>query len=199
MPPDAPRIYGPDGRPVSVPKQDLVRRQAAPVRTGFRRAQQWQSVVATLTPERLRAIYWALANGNWCPDYFELAEEIEERDLHYRGVLQQRRLRGAGAPIDVVPASAAAADRRLADEVRERVMQGPGWHGMLLDLLDALGKGVSCLEIAQELVGPLREALADADTVEGFAAAAAQIGAPEGLAEDLARRAFPARVDGEVS
>ena len=146
MPP-APRIYGPDGRPVSIPQDALVRRQTAPVRTGFRRAQQWRSVVATLTPDRLRAIYWALANGSWCPDYFELAEEIEERDLHYRGVLQQRRLRGAGAPIDVVPASDAAADRRLADEVRERVMQGPGWHGMLLDLLDALGKGVSCLEV----------------------------------------------------
>ena len=83
------------------------------MRTGFRRAQQWRSVVATLTPERLRAIYWALANGSWCPDYFELAEEIEERDLHYRGVLQQRRLRGAGAPIDVVPASDAAADRHV--------------------------------------------------------------------------------------
>ena len=147
MPPDAPRIYGPDGRLVSTPKRDLVRRQAAPVRTGFRRAQQWQSVVASLTPDRLRAIYWALANGSWCPDYFELAEEIEERDLHYRGALQQRRLRSAGAPVDVVAASDAAADRRLADEVRERVVQGPGWHGMLLQLLDALGKGVSCVEI----------------------------------------------------
>ena len=148
MPPaTAPRIYGPDGRLVATTQRDLVRRLAAPVRTGFRRAQQWQSVVATLTPERLRAIYWALANGNWCPDYFELAEEIEERDLHYRGVLQQRRLRSAGAPIDVVAASEASADQRLADEVRERVLQGRGWHGMLLELLDAIGKGVSCLEI----------------------------------------------------
>ena len=153
MPPDAPRIYGPDGRPVSTVKRDLVRRLAAPVRTGFRRAQQWQSIVTTLDPARLRAIYWAIANGSWCPDFFELAEEIEERDLHYRGVLQQRRLRGAGAPIDVVPASDAAADRRLADEVRERVMQGSGWHSMLLDLLDALGKGVSCLEIVWRQAG----------------------------------------------
>ena len=152
MPP-APRIYGPDGRLVATTQRDLVRRLAAPVRTGFRRAQQWQSIVATLDPARLRAIYWALANGSWCPDYFELAEEIEERDLHYRGVLQQRRLRGAGAPVDVVPASDAAADRRLADEVRERVMQGLGWHDMLLDLLDALGKGVSCLEIVWRYAG----------------------------------------------
>ena len=153
MPPGAPRIYGPDGRPVASAKRGLVRRLAAPVRTGFRRAQQWQSVVASLDPARLRAIHQAVAAGSWCPDYFELAEEIEERDLHYRGVLQQRRLRGAGAPLDVVPAADAAADRRLADEVRERVMQGPGWHGMLLDLLDALGKGVSCIEVIWRQAG----------------------------------------------
>ena len=144
---NAPRLYGPDGKPVALLKRDMVRRLAAPVPTGFRRAQQWQSVVQTLDPGRLRAIYWALAAGTWCPDFFELAEEIEERDLHYRGVLQQRRLRAASAAIDVVAASEEQADEDLADEVRERVLQGPGWHGMLLDLLDAVGKGVSCTEI----------------------------------------------------
>ena len=114
---------------------------------GLRRAQQWRSVASWLTPERLRAIYFEVAQGTWCPDFFELAEEIEERDGHYRGVLQQRRLRAAGAPIDVVPASDEDADLELADEVREQVMQGPGWHDMLLDLLDAISKGVSCQEI----------------------------------------------------
>ena len=143
----APLIYGPDGRPVATAKRELARRLAAPSQTGLRRAQQWQSVVATLAPARLRAIHQAISHGSWCPDYFELAEEIEERDLHYRGVLQQRRLRSAGAPIDVVAASDAEADQQLAGEVRERVLQGGGWHGMLLDLLDALGKGVSCIEI----------------------------------------------------
>ena len=144
---DRPRILGPDGRPVPLPQRELTQRAAAPSRVGFRRAQQWQSVVSTLTPDRLRSIFWAVANGTWCPDYFELAEEIEERDLHYRGVLQQRRLRSAGAPIDVVAASDDPADQDLADEVQERVVEGPGWHGMLLDVLDAIGKGVSCLEI----------------------------------------------------
>ena len=148
-----PTIYGPDGRPVALPQRDLVRRVALPSRTGFRRTQQWQSAVSTLDPGRLRQIYFAIAAGTWCPEYWELAEEIEERDLHYRGVLQQRRLRSAGAPIDVVPASTAAADQRLADEVRERVLQGEGWHAMLLDMLDALGKGVSCLEIVWRLHG----------------------------------------------
>lgn len=146
-PPGTPRIYGPDGRPAALPRRDLARRTAPPAQTGFRRPQQWHSVVAGLTPGRLRAIYQAISTGAWCPDFFELAEEIEERDLHYRGVLQQRRLRSAGAPIDVAAASAAAADRALADEVRERVVQGPEWHGLLLSILDALGKGVSCVEI----------------------------------------------------
>ena len=130
-----------------VRQRELTQRIAPPSVVGLRRAQQWRSVAAWLTPERLRAIYFEVAQGTWCPDYFELAEEIEERDGHYRGVLQQRRLRAAGAPVDVMPASDAAADVKLADEVRERVMGGPGWHDMLLDLLDAIGKGISCQEI----------------------------------------------------
>ena len=144
---DTPRILAPDGRPVSLPKRELTTRLAAPARTGFRHAQQWRSVVQSLSPARLRAIYWAISAGSWYPDFWELAEEIEERDLHYRGVLQQRRLRAAGAPIDIVAASESSADVRLAGEVRERVLQGAGWHQLLLDLLDALGKGVSCIEI----------------------------------------------------
>ena len=96
----------------------------------------------------MRAIYLEVAQGTWCPDFFELAEEIEERDGHYRGVLQQRRLRAAGAPVDVVPASDEAADLKLADEVREQEScRAPAGTDMLLDLLDAIGKGVSCQEI----------------------------------------------------
>ena len=130
-----------------VRQRDLTQRTAAPSVVGLRRAQQWRAVTPSLTPERLRAIYLEVAQGTWCPDFFELAEEIEERDGHYRGVLQQRRLRAAGAPVDVLPASDADADVKLAEEVRERIMEGPGWHDMLLDLLDAIGKGVSCQEI----------------------------------------------------
>ena len=141
-------LYGPDGRPLPAPPaRELTRRVAQPTHTGWRRAQQWQSIFTGLTPPRLRAIFHAVAQGTWCPDYFELAEELEERDLHYRGVLQQRKLRAAGAPIQVVPASDAAADQRIADDVREQVLEGPGFHDLLLELLDALGKGISCVEV----------------------------------------------------
>ena len=136
-----------------VANRDLAHRTAPPSVVGLRRAQQWRSVASWLTPERLRTIYLEVAQGTWCPDFFELAEEIEERDGHYRGVLQQRRLRAAGAPVEVLPASDDDADIALADDVRERVIEGPGWHDMLLDLLDAIGKGVSCQEIVWGLHG----------------------------------------------
>ena len=143
-----PMLYDAGGRPLRPPAaRDLVRRVAQPTPLGWRRSQQWRSVVGTLNPAQLRAILDAVARGDWCPDFFELAEQMEERDLHYRGVMQQRRLAAAGEPMDVVPASDAAADRKLADEVREQVVEGAGFHALLVNLLDALGKGVACAEV----------------------------------------------------
>ena len=150
-------LYGPDGRPLPPPPvRELARRVAQPTHTGWRRAQQWRSVVTTLTPARLRNIFHALAQGTWTPDYFELAEEIEERDLHYRGVLQQRKLKAAGAPVEVVAASDDEADQAIAADVREQVVQGPGFHRLLTELLDALGKGVACAEIVWRREGARR-------------------------------------------
>ena len=143
----SPTLLGRLGRLLRAPKRELTRRTVRPTLVGLRRPQQWRSVITDLTPERLRVLYHAVAQGTWCPDWWELAEEMEERDLHLRGVLQQRLLRAAGAPVDVVPASPAARDVALADEVRTRVLHGPGWHDMLLDLLDAVAKGISCQEI----------------------------------------------------
>ena len=131
--------------------KDLTTRVAQPSRAGWRSSHQWRSVATGLTPTQLRYIYSSIAQGVWSPDFFELAEEIEERDLHYRGVIQQRRLRAAGASIDVLAASDDPADVAIADDVRQRVLQGAAFHRMLLNLLDAIGKGVSCIEVVWEL------------------------------------------------
>ena len=128
-------------------RKDLERRVARPTVTGMRTVHQQRSIVTDLTPDRLRFLLQSIAQGVWCPEWWELAEELEEKDLHYRGVLQQRCLKSAVSSLDVRPASAAARDVGLAEEVRERVLEGPHWHDMLLDLLDAVGKGVSCQEI----------------------------------------------------
>ncbi len=142
-----PRILGPDGRPVAIPRRALAERTARPSVVGFRRAQQWRSVITGLTPERLRYLLHSIAQGTWTPDFFELAEEMEERDLHYRGVLQQRKLKAAGAPLDVIAASDDARDQAIAQEVRDAVLHGPGAHDARIELLDAVGKGVSCQEV----------------------------------------------------
>lgn len=146
-----PTIYGPDGRPVRLPGRELVRRTAPPQPSGWRRAQSWGSAVGDLTPDRLRTIYRSVAAGVWSPEYIEAAEEVEERDAHYRGVLQQRRLASLDATIGVAAASPALADQRLADEVRTHVVEGPGWHDLCFHLLDALGKGYASVEIVWAL------------------------------------------------
>ena len=141
------RILGPDGRPFSLTKRELVDRTARPSIVGYRRAQQWRSVVTGLTPARLRYILHSIAQGTWTPDYFELAEEMEERDLHYRGVLQQRKLKAAGAPMEVIPASDDDVDQTIAEMVRTDVLHSRCAHDARVDLLDAIGKGVSCQEV----------------------------------------------------
>lgn len=146
-------ILGPDGEPIRAPKKDLPVQTVRPSLVGYRRAQQWRSVITGLTPQRLRYILHAIAQGTWTPDYFELAEEMEERDLHYRGVLQQRKLKAAGAPMDVLPASEDKRDLEIADLVRMDVLEGRYSHDMRIELLDAVGKGVSCQEVVWEMRG----------------------------------------------
>ena len=144
------QILGLDGKALSIPSRELVSRTARPSLVGYRRAQQWRSVITGLGPDRLRYILHSIAQGTWTPDFFELAEEMEERDLHYRGVLQQRKLKAAGAPMDVVPASDEPMDQEIAELVRSEVVHGKGAHNARVELLDAVGKGVSCQEIIWE-------------------------------------------------
>ena len=146
-------ILGPDGEPLRVDTAALPERTMRPSVVGFRRAQAWRSVITGLTPQRLRYLLHALAQGTWTPDAFELFEEMEERDLHYRGVLQQRKLAAAGAALEVLPASDAARDLEHADLVRAEVLGGRGAHDARIELLDAVGKGFSCQEIVWAMRG----------------------------------------------
>ena len=143
-------IVGADGKALQVPAAELAERTARPSLVGYRRAQQWRSVITGLTPERLRYLLHSVAQGTWTPDFFELAEEMEERDLHYRGVIQQRKLKAAGAPMDVIPASEDPADQDIAELVRSDLLHGRGAHNARVEQLDAIAKGVSCQEVVWE-------------------------------------------------
>ena len=78
--------------------------------------------------------------------FLTLAEEIKERDAHYRSVLGTRKLAVAGLEVIVEAASDDARDAELADAVRE-VLCDPAFGELVGDLLDARGKGYSAVEI----------------------------------------------------
>lgn len=131
------------GRPVRT--QTLVKRVAEPGITGIRQA--WAPTVASgLTPVRLAGILASAAEGN-LHDYLVLAEEMEERDMHYQSVLGIRKRAVSGVVPIVKPASDSTLDKKIANDVREHLAEHDGFADLIEDLLDALGKGFSQVEI----------------------------------------------------
>ncbi len=77
---------------------------------------------------------------------FELAETIEERDLHYAGVLGTRKRSVAQLDVTVEAASDDSAAVEQADMIREWLARDE-LQDEIFDILDAIGKGVSMTEI----------------------------------------------------
>lgn len=78
--------------------------------------------------------------------YLELAETIEERDLHYLGVLGTRRRSVSQIDVTVEAASDAAEDVQIADRIRDWLRRDELTEEMF-DILDCIGKGYSFTEI----------------------------------------------------
>jgi phage gp29-like protein len=76
----------------------------------------------------------------------ELAEAIEERDLHYAGVLGTRRRSVSQLDISVEPGGESSKDKKIAKRV-EGWLERDELKDELFDILDALGKGYSFTEI----------------------------------------------------
>ena len=86
--------------------------------------------------------------------YLELAEEMEEKDLHYLAVLGTRKNAVAQLDLIVRAASSGAEDQRAAAMVREMICDGPiQLDSVLFDVLDAVGKGFSATEIMWDTSG----------------------------------------------
>ncbi|MBB4122925.1 DUF935 domain-containing protein [Martelella radicis] len=98
-----------------------------------------------LTPQRLARILRAAANGDPLA-YFELAENMEERDPHYLAVLATRKRSVAQLPITVNAASDAADHKKHAEYLQSWIDDGV-LRSSLFDMLDAIGKGFSVMEI----------------------------------------------------
>ena len=102
-----------------------------------------------LTPTRLASILRESENSSPMR-YLELAEEMEEKDLHYLGVLGTRKRAVAQLEVTVKAGSDDAADQKAADMVREWLDRDE-LETDLFDILDAVGKGSSRTEIVWDM------------------------------------------------
>lgn len=139
-------LLGPDGRPLPSNQKRALRDEIADAQiTGLRNIWGHDSIASGLDPVRLADVLERAAQGDH-HDFLTLAEEMEERDLHYGSVLGTRKRAIGSVEPTVEAASDDAFDVRLADEVRD-IIAAPEFGDMVDDAGDALGKGYSANEI----------------------------------------------------
>jgi phage gp29-like protein len=131
-----------NGRPL---KRETLKREVAGPTIGGVRSPIANYPADGLTPGRLAQILRDADQGEPL-EYFELAEIIEERDLHYAGVLATRKRAVSQIDITVEAASDSADDVAKADMVRAWLKRDE-LSDEIFDMLDAIGKGISFTEI----------------------------------------------------
>lgn len=131
------------GQPIK--KELLDKPLAAPSLSGVRSLWNYSYVTGGLTPVKLATLLRAAAEGD-ADAQLTLAEEMEEKDLHYASVLGTRKRAVARLPIVVEASSDSADDVKMADETRA-LFKRPGTKAMIEGCLDGLGKGYSVVEM----------------------------------------------------
>lgn len=125
--------------------KELLQELASGGVTGVRKA--WSEGFASgLDPAGLARLLKQCDEGDIAA-FMDLAEEMEERDPHYASVLGQRKRAVSGVAAVVKPASETPADEKIAQWVRDHITDAPGFPALIEDLLDAVGKGFSVVEI----------------------------------------------------
>ncbi|MBK8157977.1 MAG: DUF935 domain-containing protein [Rhodospirillaceae bacterium] len=141
-----PRLLGPDGLPIN--RQMLTQQQATPNVLARRNITSLHPSIG-LDPLRLGAIL-RMAETIDPTAYLELAEDMEEKDLHYLGVLGTRKRAVAQLEITVDSATDAPRDVEIADFIRGFVSRTE-LEDELFHMMDAAGKGYSVTEIVWEV------------------------------------------------
>lgn len=137
-----PRLLDHRGNPVQ--RATLTKEIAAPTHGGIRSPITGYPADG-LNPLRLTSILREADQGDPVR-YLELAEQIEERDPHYLGVLGTRKRSVCGLDITVEPGDDSAEAERHAQMVRDWLKRDE-LTDELFDILDAVGKGYSFTEI----------------------------------------------------
>ncbi len=143
------KLYAPNGDVLD--RGTLKEEQAGPTVAGLRNIYSTIHIAAGITPEKLASVLRLAEFGD--PYYYlELCEDIEERDLHYSGILNTRKRAVAQIAPIIKPASESAADQKIAEFVREALFESD-LELDLVSILDSLGKGFSASEIIWDQSG----------------------------------------------
>jgi phage gp29-like protein len=111
-------------------------------------------LVRGLSPEKLAQILDTVRQGEVPAEYLEIAQELEQRDAHYRSVLSTRKHAVEGLEMFVQGAGDSEADKEIAAAVEEDILNHPDIMDLRKNALDALGKGFSVNEIIWNTSGP---------------------------------------------
>ena len=100
-----------------------------------------------LTPQRLASIFKEADAGDIMRQA-ELFEEMEEKDPHLFSQLQTRKNAVTGLDYEVIPFdSDDERDKEIAEFVESELNSIESFEDVMLDLLDAIGKGIAVSEI----------------------------------------------------
>jgi phage gp29-like protein len=134
------------GRPLR-PEQ-MTMEVAGPTTTGVRNITSGHPAQG-LDPQRLATLLRAAEDGD-AVAYLELAEEMEEKDLHYLSVLGTRKRAISQLPIEVIAAGDTEEQQGDAQLIRDWLDRDT-LESELFDILDAIGKAFSVTEIVWEM------------------------------------------------
>lgn len=143
-----PTLYDAHGQPIDT---SLLNQELSGVTVTGVRSPLSGHPAQNLNPVRLARLLRAAEEGD-ATAYLELAEEMEEKDCHYRSVLATRKMQVAGLDITVDSPSDSAGDVKATDLVRDFLASDVLQHS-LFDILDAIGKGYSACEIVWDCEG----------------------------------------------
>lgn len=141
------QLYDQFSRPIRFSRGD--RPETREIATAMLR-DRWSGYPSSgLTPERLARIFRQADAGDVLSQA-ELFEEMEEKDAHLASLFQTRKMAVQGLDWEVAPADASAASEETAGFCRSFIQGLADFDENILDLLDALGKGYSMMEILWE-------------------------------------------------
>ena len=73
---------------------------------------------------------------------------MEEKDTHLFSQMQTRKLAVTGLDWEVQPFSEDEIDKEIADFIDEQLKGIENFDEVLIDMLDAIGKGISIMDLA---------------------------------------------------